>query len=322
MQKRTVAPEFDQKSITEFIKSTCVDLTDKEINKFIKKGEIKINGEKALVTSVVASGDVVECYISDDSKSNLDIVYEDRNFIIVNKMPCIPVAVSSAHDFEDLTDKVNAHMKEKNEYIAESGNVAYACHKICTYTGGLVLFAKSGDMFGHIYDALRQRRITFAYHAIITGALEKDSELQIQSYINENREKPQVKISKNRIPGGLPAAARIKSLGTNGEVSLVKCKPITLLRHQLRSQLDFEGYSILGDSVYENKKINRRYAAKYQALWCTEIKFYTGANNVLSYLDGKKITAEKVVFPYVEFIEKTDAFLAPSEEGKTKRQIK
>ena len=321
MKKWTVSSEFKKKNIVEFLKQNCPDVNEKDIIKNIKKSDVKINGEKAVVSSELNPGDIVECYFCDDSQSAIDIVYEDRNFVIINKMPGVPVVLNDK-DAGDLTQKVNAHMREKNEYIEESGNVAYACYKICTMTGGLVLFAKSGDMFGHIYDALRQRRIAFKYKAIVCGNMQAGEELQIQTYLNENRDKPKVKLSKTRIPGGVPAAMRVKCLMSNGEVSLVECRPITMLRHQLRAQLEFAGYPILGDPVYGNKKINRKYLSRYQALWCTDIEFFTGANNVLSYLDGKKFNTENTVFPYVVFSEEHGASQAALKEEKQETKTK
>ena len=56
---------------------------------------------------------------------------------------------------------------------------------------------------------------------------------------------------------------------------------------------------VLGDNLYGNKKANKKYAVKYQALFASRILFETGTHNSLEYLDKKQVELQDYQFPEV-----------------------
>ena len=302
MKIKKVPEDLGGASIVTYVMRHTKYSDRKQTVKFIAKGNVKINGIKADASSVVSGGDIVEIYDGDYSAAeNFETVFEDKNYIVVNKKIGIETSSFGAHEDKDLTDAVNAYLGEKDEYIEASGNIAYPCNRIEKYAGGLVLFAKNGEMFDLMIEAVRQRRVKFEYTAIVCGRIEPGTEFTLQNYISENEGKPYIKIYDRQSSGARPAVTNVKGILTNGEVSLVRCRPVTLLRHQIRGQLSVKGYPILGDQEYGNKKLNSRYTAKHQASWCSAIAFRTGSNNALSYLDGENAKTDHMMFPYVDF---------------------
>ena len=300
MKIRKVPPELGGTSVISFVAGHSAVSDRKQIMKLISRSCVKINGAAAASDAILAPGDIVEIYDGDYSAARrVDAVYEDRNYIIVNKRPGILTSGDGQGEY-DLTEAVNTYLMSNDEFIETSGNIAYPCNRIDKYAGGLVIYAKSGEMFDIMLSAIVERRVVFTYLALVCGALRPGQSMFLQNYISENESKPFIKLYDTQVQGSRVAAARVTGIRTNGSVSLVRCVPVTHLRHQLRGQLAVAGYPVLGDQEYGSKKMNLKYAAKHQAIWCSAVKFETGSNNPLVYLDGQTVETSHILFPYVD----------------------
>lgn len=67
------------------------------------------------------------------------------------------------------------------------------------------------------------------------------------------------------------------------------------------------GFPILGDDKYGNRRMNKRYGVKFQALWSYRILFETGNNNSLAYLNGRSFATDRIGFPYLPTLDEAGA---------------
>lgn len=290
--------------ITECIAECVPELASANLKKMIRTGDIKLNGSRIKKDFAVQDKDLIEIYVPLEYERPpiLDIVYEDENTIILNKQPGTVVAGTGiSSQTPELMSMVINYMKDKNEYSEELGMIPFACFKLDVYTGGLVMFAKNAEYFEAVRLATRQRRISRTFRAIVRGCPKyEEGEFQ-HFYMKEGEDK--YRVTKNNSRGAVPIYTRYRILRSNGRFSFLEIEPVTQYTNQERAHMEAAGYPILGDNIYGDSKLNKKMGIKYQALWATGIRFATGVNNMLEYLNGRTVETNDVQFPVINWDE-------------------
>ena len=145
------------------------------------------------------------------------VVYENLDFIVVNKYPgvvCIPDRSGDSNNLLDL--------------LGQQYNEVYAVHRIDRDTSGLVVFARNRDTHRDLSMAFENREINKDYLAIVRGnpAIESgriDAGLQVG-----NRGKVSID------PSGKPSSSLFKVLESFRGYALLQLRPELLVElHQL-----------------------------------------------------------------------------------------
>ncbi|MDR1569342.1 MAG: RluA family pseudouridine synthase [Oscillospiraceae bacterium] len=267
----------------------CPSARAGEVRSAFNRRDVKRNGERIPPHETVARGDHMAIYgvaERSDAQFTLDIIYEDKNIIIINKPQGMSVEPDAPGGFS-LADAVRARCGE-----------AYACHRLDYQTGGLTLFAKNMEAYECAADAFRRSTeagvargsaerkkigISKAYHCQTVGTPEPP-EGELLGYLIKDAKASQVRVLREPSPGARLARTRYRVL-TPGDIALVEAEPLTGRTHQIRAQLADAGVPILGDDKYGNRPANREARARTQRLWSVRITFYT--NGALDYLYGK-----------------------------------
>ncbi|MEF9988015.1 MAG: RluA family pseudouridine synthase [Christensenella sp.] len=301
MIKLEITEEQRGKKITECVREYLPEFADVNLKKMIRAGDIKLNGCLIKKDFAVEPEDIIEVYapIEYERFPLLDIVYEDKNLIVLNKQPGTVVIAHEGDDSPELMSMVINYMRDAGEYSEELGCIPFACFKLDIYTGGLVMFAKNAEYFEAIRVAVRERRVRRVFRAIINGYPEHERGEFQHFYVKDAEDKFRVSSKKTR--GALPIYTRYNVVESNGIFSIADIEPVTQYLNQERAHMQAAGYPILGDKLYGNDKVNKKLGIKYQALWATKISFNTGVNNMLEYLNGRVIETEDVNFPLVNF---------------------
>ena len=177
-------------------------------------------------------------------KDKLDIIYEDKSIIVVNK-PSHLLTISTDNEKEKtLFHKVMLYEKRKNK-----SNKVFIVHRLDKDTSGLVLFAKDEKTkfkLQNNWDKETKR----GYVAVVHGKT-KDSDT-LKSYLTETKtllvhSTPDKKLGKLAI-------TEYKRVLENKKLSLLKINIKTGRKNQIRVQLADNGNEIVGDKKYgENK---------------------------------------------------------------------
>ena len=106
--------------VDRFISKTFDKLPKSLMYKEIRKKNIKVNKKRCTPEQVLSSGDLLELYLKDDvleirkkhydflnASTDLDIIYEDDNIILINKK----VGVLCHPDGKDYIDNIVARLK-------------------------------------------------------------------------------------------------------------------------------------------------------------------------------------------------------------------
>jgi len=299
---RLVVPEGQNDGLLKnCIRDMLPQMREGDIQKLLRKGDVRVNGVRVKKDMAVHAGDVVELYVAGEYVSFLpkpEVVYEDENLIVFNKQPGISCISDKLDGKPTLYLLAGEYMKQTGEYSEEGLTVPYLCHRLDHYTGGLVIVAKSQQMFEYVFEAFKQRRVRKFYKALVCGR-PAQPQGELHDFIIKDAASSKVKVVRAPARNALPAVTRYSLEKTGREISLLDVELVTGRTHQARAHLASAGLPILGDDKYGNRKLNKKYAVRYQALWAYKLLFETGVNNPLEYLNGKVIETGHILLPYV-----------------------
>lgn len=177
-------------------------------------------------------------------KEKLNIVYEDKELIVVDK-PAKMLTISTLREKEKtLYHQVFEYLKQKHK-----SNKVFIVHRLDRDTSGLVLFAKTEKMKKKLQDNWNEIAILRNYIAVLEGKVKEKSKT-IESYIAEN--KAFISYSSNAKYGKL-AITQYELISESKKYSLVNIKIKTGRKNQIRVHMSEMGNPIVGDKKYNAK---------------------------------------------------------------------
>ena len=178
-------------------------------------------------------------------KDKLDIIYEDKEIIVVNK-PSKLLTISTDNEKErTLFHKVITYQKQKNK-----NNKIFIVHRLDRDTSGIVLFAKSEDLkrkFQDNWDNLVKVR---EYVAIVEGKPTKDKGT-VRSWLKET--KTLLVYSSARMGDGKEAITHYRRVTGNKQFTMLDILIDTGRKNQIRVHMSDLGCPIVGDKKYNSK---------------------------------------------------------------------
>jgi 23S rRNA pseudouridine1911/1915/1917 synthase len=167
-------------------------------------------------------------------------------------------------------------------------------HRLDRDTSGVLLVAKTQEMFLHLKDQFQKHTISKTYNAVVYGHV-KNNEGIIDESIGKSRgDFRQWSASRGKRGTLRPAVTEYRVLTRfthqGNPFSLVELRPKTGRTHQLRVHMKYLNHPIVGDELYGGKLFSQGNNCGFtrQALHALEIRFNT--------LDGQQITV-KSPFP-------------------------
>lgn len=267
-------------SIHDFLKNEAAFSKRLIIKAKSETGLIAVNGEKKTVRYILAIDDNLTVQFPEEvpsesmyrTKMPLNIIYEDKDLLILNKPGMMAVIPSREHPSHTLANGVLA-------YFAEEG-IASTIHvvtRLDSGTSGIVLLAKNQYTHSLLSNQQRNHQLERHYTAIVTGELKSKSG-RIDQPIGRKSDSI---IERTVTDSGKRAVTRFQVVKTDGKYSLVRVQLETGRTHQIRVHFSHLGYPLLGDTLYGTASdvLNR------QALHCHQIRFKHPFNNQLLTFD-------------------------------------
>jgi len=143
------------------------------------------------------------------------------------------------------------------------GGKPYQVHRLDKGTSGVLLVARDAATQKQLTAAFRERSVRKYYVTWVTGALPHGGTVDLplkkgrKSRYRVAGERRHIRLEDGTwrlagptMPGGLPAATRIRPLRAGSARTLLLAQPLTGRTHQLRVHLSWLGHPILGDHLY------------------------------------------------------------------------
>ena len=173
---------------------------------------------------------------------NLDILYVDKDLLVVNKPGGLLSVPGRGEDKQDCL--ISRIVKEYAD--------ALIVHRLDMATSGLMVIARNKDCHRMLSDLFQKREVNKSYTAVVDGIVEQDDgEINlplITDWPNRPRQKVDYEVGK-------PSITHYKVIQRDAEQnqSRVKLMPVTGRTHQLRVHMQSLGHAILGDGLYANE---------------------------------------------------------------------
>jgi 23S rRNA pseudouridine1911/1915/1917 synthase len=251
-----------------------------EIIKKIKDGEVLVNAKKIKPSYTLADGDEIKLKNFSKEKNNkivannkipLQILFKNKNIIVINKQAGIQVHPSHNEKQNTLVNALINHFPEIINVHDDSidGNLRPGIvHRLDKDTSGVMVIARNKKTFEELKKHFKDRMIEKKYIAICQGIFtEKEGTIK-KPIARSASYRKQVIARKNTKTTIRKAVTSYKIIKEYEKYSLVEVFPKTGRMHQIRIHLASIGHPVVGDSVYGSGSLARR-----QLLHAKELKF-------------------------------------------------
>ncbi|MDF3126057.1 RluA family pseudouridine synthase [Rheinheimera sp. 1928-s] len=166
----------------------------------------------------------------------LDILYLDKDILVVNKPSGLFTNPGRAEDMQDCL----LHRVQQQFPLAQ------LVHRLDMSTSGLVVFALRRKAEAALKQQFASRSVKKIYRARVWGEIAEQGMVNAP-LIADATQPPLQKICEKT---GKAALTHFQRLSFDGQSSLVELRPVTGRSHQLRVHMQSLGHPILGDAFY------------------------------------------------------------------------
>lgn len=246
--------EEDLNKRLDIFVSEKLNITRSQVKNYLNS--IKVNGQKKKLSYLLKLNDIIiieneKKFIKENSKEepkaeniSLNIIYEDKYLIIINKPNNISVHCSASEMNGTLVNGLLYNIKDFD--FTGNKNRAGIIHRLDKDTSGLIIVGKNANIVSSIQEQFKKRTIKKIYHAILVGIL-KENFLEINLPIGRHslyRKKMTVR------EDGKEALTYIKVLRRFKNHTLAEINLKTGRTHQIRVHSSYKGFPIAGDKIY------------------------------------------------------------------------
>jgi 23S rRNA pseudouridine1911/1915/1917 synthase len=249
--------------IDKFLLVRVQNTSRNKIQRAIDAGMVLVNGQKIKSNYKVKPTDQIIFYSDTDpetyeivpEKMDLNIVYEDKDVLVINKPAGMVVHPGSGNFNGTLINGVAYHLREQNPDLDENKLPRFGMvHRIDKNTSGLILLAKTEQAAIHLAKQFFEHTVQRRYIALVWGNFE-ESEGTIIGNVGRNlRFRKQMDVFPEG-DYGKEAITHFSVIENMRYVSLIECRLETGRTHQIRVHMKYKGHPLFNDEVYGGDRI-------------------------------------------------------------------
>lgn len=304
----------------------ALDLPMSLLYKSIRLKKIKVNRKRAEIGQILSEGDTVQCFLApeffarldgegeseiplDKVNPHLNVIYEDKNILLVDKPQGVSVHEDETSKLDTLIVGIQAYLYKKGEYDpgSEQSFAPALCNRIDKNTGGIVIAAKNAETLRIMNEKIKAREIDKRYLALIHGIPKKKADT-LTGYLIKDEKTNTVRVyDKNPPRGAKDIKTRYKVLDSKRDTSLIEVELLTGRTHQIRAHMAHIGHPLVGDGKYGNIREDKQKGYKHQALYSYKLSFtFETDAGILNYLRGREFSVDEDKIYFVkEFYKNT-----------------
>lgn len=260
-----------------------LSLSRSHIQRLIKEGSVKINGESVKPNHKVRTGEKVSVIIPPPRSMEaipedipLDIYYEDDSVIVINKPPDMVVHPAAGNWSGTLVNALLFHCKNLSGI---GGKIRPGVvHRLDKDTSGLIVFAKNDKAHRVLSKQIKERLVMRRYKAIVLGYMEGSGSMEASiGRAMADRKRMSVKTKRGRW-----AVTHYRVIKHLEGATLMEVTLETGRTHQIRVHFAHIKHPVLGDPLYggrpqgffQNKDKGLKTIIKRQMLHAETLGFY------------------------------------------------
>ena len=192
---------------------------------------------------------------------NLDILFEDKHLLVINKPRGMVVHPAPGHSSGTLVNALIAHCG-RNLCNFESPNRPGIVHRIDKDTSGLLVVAKDDYTYQGLSKIFMDHGKNFylnrEYIAVVWGIPKTNSGIIKTNYGRNPLNKEKYKVLNSPEKGKLAITHWFLEKSYKFNISKVICRLETGRTHQIRVHMDYIGLNIVNDSIYSKKFLSKQ----------------------------------------------------------------
>ena len=242
----------------------------------ILEGAVTVGGEQVGKNHRLRPGEWVEITIPEPLPPQpipqdipIDILYEDKDLVVVNKPAGMVVHPAAGHEDGTLVNALLYAIKDLSGIggVLRPGIV----HRLDRYTSGLMVVAKNDSSHTRLQDLIRERELKRVYLALVHG-LPSTRLGTIDAPVG--RDPGDRKKMAVTADAGRPAMTNFKVVEYFPSASLLEVELVTGRTHQIRVHLSYIGHAVVGDAEYGRRgELERELGLERQFLHAYKISF-------------------------------------------------
>ncbi len=248
--------------------SESIHISRSMAQQLIETGQITVNGKNVKSKYALKPGDVVEIEMPELEEPQilaedipLDIRYEDKHLIVVNKPRGMVVHPAAGHYTGTL---VNALMFRCKDSLSGINGVLRPgiVHRIDMDTSGLIVVAKTNEAHLSLSEQFQLHSINRVYHGIAFYVIKQDElviDMPIGRHPKDRKKRAVYPTYAGARAAALPAGVKeayttVTVLERMHKYTHFEARLRTGRTHQIRVHMAYKGYPLLGDIVYGPQK--------------------------------------------------------------------
>lgn len=275
METRDVVIEgsHEGERLDRFLAETLCDVSRSQVKNLIDEGLVLVGGRPQKPGYRIRKGDIIQVRIPAARETGLvaqemplNIVYEDRDLVVIDKPQGLVVHPAHGHWEGTL---VNALLYRVKDLSGINGELRPGIvHRLDKGTSGLMVVAKNDQAHRDLADQIKARKIRREYVAVVHGVIRENSGT-IDAPIGRS---PSDRKKMAVVREGRPAVTHYTVLRRYRDYTLVRARLETGRTHQIRVHFAYIRHPVVGDQVYGPSR--SRFELKGQALHACYLAFY------------------------------------------------
>lgn len=258
--------------IDKFLTERIANATRNKVQQTIDSGGVQVNGHSVKSNYRIKGLDDIRVLLEKPPRDTevisenipLDIVYEDKDLLVVNKPPGMVVHPAHGNWSGTLVNGLVYHFENLPEMKGNVGRPGLV-HRIDKDTSGLLVIAKTEETMAPLAAQFFHHTIQRTYLALVWGEPETDEGTIVGNVGRSAKERKVMDVFPDGSQGK-HAVTHWKVLKRLRYVSLVQCTLETGRTHQIRAHFKFLGHPLFNDAMYGGDKIRKgTQFAKYKS---------------------------------------------------------
>ena len=243
-----VDKNFEGRKIREFLKEK-MGLSSRLIKGASIDKRILVNNNPVKMNYVLKENDEIVINLAKKESQNitpekidLDIVYEDKDIIVINKSPNMVVHPTKRYQSGTLANGLLYYFKESNQDC-----IVRLVSRLDMDTSGLIIVAKNQYAHSELSNQMQNNNVEKRYLALVHGHFsEKEGTIDLPIY------RPEIEGVMARVidERGQRSITHYKVIESYKDAELVECLLETGRTHQIRVHMKAMGHPIYGDTLY------------------------------------------------------------------------
>jgi 23S rRNA pseudouridine1911/1915/1917 synthase len=246
-------PENEAKiRLDRFLANKLPEYSRSRLQQLVRTGFVRLNGATTRPRHLVRSGDKIEVTEAPLEKIDnqpepipLEVLFEDKDIIVINKPPGLVVHPGAGHRQHTLVNALLSHCPTLSGIGGKErpGIV----HRLDKETSGCLVVAKNDWAHRELSRQFAERRVEKIYLALVAGKLRKEAGVIEEKIGRHPVHRQRMSVASAR---GRPAKTDYRIVCSGDQASLVECRLYSGRTHQIRVHLHHLGHPVLGDKVY------------------------------------------------------------------------